>query len=815
MKFVFTILFFVSGIYLSAQTNISGVINSYAKVDVVYYSCPDSLLVDDASGFSPGDSILIVQMQGALIDSSNSVNYGSVISYDKCGNFEMVKIGSISGNTIQLTSSLMKLYDPAGKVQIISYPGFTKAIVADTLTSQPWNGNTGGILAFSVSDSLILNSDIILDGKGFSGGSVSPDFSSSWNYNYAFGISPGSGGMKGEGIASYCVNMEFGRGPQSNGGGGGNDMNSGGAGGANYGNGGHGGSNCLFVDSMWGMSGISLDTVIDQNRIFLGGGGGGGHQDSSAGTSGGNGGGIIFIRANVLAGNNHYIRSNGNDVLQIAGNDGAGGGGGGGTILLNIGNFTTNIFIEAKGGKGGDQDSLYQCKGNGGGGGGGVIHFSGIAFPSNVSANVSGGAPGAGLCGITPYSAIAGDSGIVKYRWSMPQLVVANAGPNASVCAGSPIQIGTPPVSGMQYSWNNGSTSASQVLNPVIDTILILSVTDGFCHYGYDTINISVYPVPVPSYTFNMRCNTVAFNNTSGPNTYQWNFGDGATSNVVNPVHSYQNNGTYQVDLVITNSNNCTAYTSQIITVNSNQQPAMAYNFVPCDSVYYFQNQSLNPIASQWKFGDGTTSTGLNVFHTYTHSGSKTVQLITTSQNGCIDTVNQNIFVVIETPAKFEYYIDSCASKVLFTSKSPNALSYSWDFGDNKISTQRNPVHTYESEGIYPVTLTVNNGTVCPKSITIDVGAPADGLFTVYIPNSFTPNGDGINDIYKIVSKLPCDEYNLTIYDRWGSEIFKTDDPLNVGWDGTHNGLPVAEGDYVYYLIGTKSKKAGNLIITR
>ena len=815
MKFIFTILFFLIGYYLFAQTSISGNINSYAQVNVVYYSCPDSLLVNNVAGFSAGDSILIVQMQGAVIDTSNTNSFGSIINYDKAGNYELVKINSISGNTIQLTSSLIKLYDVTGNVQIVSYPNYTKAIVNGTLTAPPWNGSTGGILAFSVSDSLILNADIDLSGSGFKGGNVSSNYSSSWIYEYCFGSSPGSGGEKGEGVTAYILNKEYGRGAQANGGGGGMDVNTGGGGGGNYGSGGHGGNNYLAPDTIWGLSGISLDSGFSQSKIFLGGGGGGGQQDNGQGTSGGSGGGIIFIRATVLTGNNFTIKSNGMDVTAVAGMDGAGGGGAGGCVLLNAGYLNTNLTIEAKGGRGGDQIFPPDCIGNGGGGGGGIIHYSDSLFPSNVTTNISGGPKGIGLCNFTTNDAADGDSGTVKYKWSAPKIIVANGGPDVSICAGFSYQLGTAPQAGMQYQWDNGATGAFQTINPLADTSFILTVTDGFCHYSYDTVSIGVYPLPVPSFTFNLTCNTILFNNTSGINTYKWFFGDGDSSTTINPSHTYLNDGNYSVDLTVSNNNNCSTNVSQNISVNSNQQPALGYSNGTCDSVFHFTNQSLSPIASRWKFGDGDTSNVVNPYHTYSTPGNRQVQLITTSQNGCIDTVNQNVLVAIHTPAKFDYFIDSCAAKILFSSKSPLALSYNWDFGDNKISSLKNPIHSYESQGQYNVLLTVNENTACPASIVNNVNAPADGLYTLYIPNSFTPNGDGINDVFKITSFIPCDSYTLIIYNRWGEEVFKTYDPLNVGWDGVSNGLKVSEGVYTLYLQGTQSQKTGFILVTR
>ncbi len=815
MKFFSAILFFLSGINLFAQTNISGIINSYAKVLAVYYACPDSLLVSTTSGFSSGDSIIIFQMKGASIDTTNSNSFGSIIDFDKAGNFEVVKINSVNGNTIVLTTSLMQFYDPFGSVQIISYPNYTKADVIGTLTAQPWNGNTGGVLAFSVNDTLLLNADIDASGSGFKGGDSSQNYTSSWFTEFSFGNFPGSGGGKGEGISEFLIDKEYGRGSQANGGGGGMDVNTGAAGGGNYGAGGHGGNNFFAPDTLWGLRGLSLDTAINQNKIFLGGGGGGGHQDSSQGTSGENGGGIIFIRATVITGNNHLIKSNGKDVLPVALADGAGGGGGGGSIMLNVKTFYSNIFIEAKGGKGGDQIYPTQCFGNGGGGGGGVILFADSVIPINVITSVSGGQRGSGQCNNTINDAADGDSGIVKFKWIIPQQVIVNAGPDLGICTGSSVQVGTSSLQGLQYLWNNGINTATQTINPLSNTVFALTVTDGLCHYGYDSVFVSVYPNPITSVVLNINCGAVFFSNNSGTNSYKWYFGDGDSATSTSPLHTYLNSGSYQATLIATSVNGCTTTSTQSVSINIDQQPAMSYNNVTCDPVFHFFNQSIYTIASRWNFGDGDSSNSLQPFHAYDSSGTKQVELITTSQSGCIDTVRQNINVYLRTPARFEYLIDSCAAKILFTSKSPAGVTHLWDFGDNGSSTDRNPVHNYLSPGDYNVSMTINTTSICPTTITTNVQSPSDGFYTLYIPNSFTPNGDGNNETFKIISEIPCDNYTLQIFNRWGEEVFKTDDPINVEWDGNFNGQIAEEGVYVYLLRGTKAQKTGHVILER
>jgi len=205
----------------------------------------------------------------------------------------------------------------------------------------------------------------------------------------------------------------------------------------------------------------------------------------------------------------------------------------------------------------------------------------------------------------------------------------------------------------------------------------------------------------------------------------------------------------------------------------------------------------------------------LNAQHTYNRTGPTTVSLVTMTPSGCVDTIRQTILVVIRTPARFNFFVDSCNAKVFYTNKSPLAVNYSWDFGDNEFSTETNPVHSYHMQGEYSTTFTVNAGTVCPESTTVQVNSPADGLYTLYIPNSFTPNGDGNNELFIMSAVIPCDTYSLSIFNRWGQEVFRTDDPLGVGWDGKYKGEPAAEGVYVFKLTGTYSQKTGYILLKR
>lgn len=715
----FTFIFNIPDFH-SQNTNISGIINIYTPViSFPTGNCIDSFSVASTTGFNVGDSVLIIEMQGAYIDTSNTITFGTILNYGNAGNYEFGKISSISGNTIILNGPLFRSYDIAGKVQLVSFPHYVDATVTATLSAQAWNGTTGGVLAFTVSGNLILNANIDLTGDGFRGGALSVNYYSVYDYNFYEPMNPGRGGQKGEGIALYLPNKGYGRGPQANGGGGGNEINAAGAGGANYGWGGHGGyAYTVAPDTIWGMRSKNLDTGIVHNKIFLGGGGGGGHQNNSDGTAGKNGGGIIFIHSNTIIGNNDSIKSNGVDQNLVATIDGAGGGGGGGSVFIQTLNFTSNLAIQVKGGKGGDEVYALQCHGNGGGGGGGVIETPLASFPGNVITYVSGGLRGNGTCYNTAGDAANGDSGRVIFNWSNPLIIVGNS--QDTICSGQSIQIGTTGFTGFSYQWNNGPTTSTQSVNPNNTTTYILTISDSVCSISSanDTFIVNVIQSPVASFTFNQNCQTVNFtNNSTGGISYLWHFGDGDTSSLLNPNHSYLSSGTYLVSL-IANSGVCSDTIIDTITIPPISVAAFSPVVNNCSLTVHFTNNSTGSTIYQWNFGDGNTDTIANPTHTYSNSGTYIITLIT-GTGACADTTIDSI--TVHQPAQTLFTADTLSGcspfTVVFTSTSSNTISYLWHFGDGGTSTLANPTHIYTTSGIFSDTLIAYGSGGCNDTV--------------------------------------------------------------------------------------------------
>jgi gliding motility-associated-like protein len=283
------------------------------------------------------------------------------------------------------------------------------------------------------------------------------------------------------------------------------------------------------------------------------------------------------------------------------------------------------------------------------------------------------------------------------------------------------------------WSWDFGNGSTSNVQNPTASYLtpgiytVRLTVTNGsgtntLTRTNYITVNAA------PTVDFSVNDNSgcaphpVQFTDLSSPgagttNTaWEWNFGDGATSNLQNPSHTYTNSGNFSVTLRVTNDKGCFKILSKplFVQVSAGVSPAFN-NSVPLNCSpplnINFTNLSTGPgiLSYNWNFGDGGTSTLLNPSHVYNSTGSFTVTLVVTSNLGCTDTLIKSNAVVISTNVTAFTAPDSICinSPVSFLNTSnPAAQSQTWDFGDATGSTLVNPVKTYSTAGIYNVILT-------------------------------------------------------------------------------------------------------------
>lgn len=412
-------IFILSSSLLLGQKNLSGNLNQpFARVTNII--AIDEIEVDDITGFSAGDTILFIQMQGVGILTGTA--YGNYqTSFGTPGAHEFLIIQSIAGNEITFTNDLINTYDIRGSIQIVRVPYYNYATVTGKLYCDPWDPVTGkgGVLALILGSSLKLNADIDLSGLGLNGApSTAGDGiarSIAGTNNLSYPVTETNAGTKGEGIAIHDESGVLlypaharGEGKNYTGGGGGNGRYSGGGGGSHRGNGGVGGYEDYDIPQLGGYGGIKVAGTLADGRIFMGGGGGSSTSLSGSGGSGGNGGGIVLIVTDTIVGNGGRILVNGNKGGDAVANGGAGGGGGGGSIALSLSGYgpsTSPLVLHAAGGNGGNNPGLF---GEGGGGGGGLIYVS-KPLAVNVTAHLEGGS-----AGIPTNGALGGDPGEKK-----------------------------------------------------------------------------------------------------------------------------------------------------------------------------------------------------------------------------------------------------------------------------------------------------------------------------------------------------------------------------------------------------------------
>ncbi len=364
-----------------------------------------SVIVDNVTGFSVGDTVLLIQMQGAKIYSSSGL-YG--VYLDKYGEpglheFLIIQFVDVGLKKITFWNDIINSYDDRGNVQVVRVPYYNSATVTGKLTCDAWDPSTkkGGVLAMIIGRTITLKDDIDVSGKGFKGGDVFSGATGicqvtdplSYSLDY-YDQTYLNSGYKGEGAANYVESGSLispgflkGQGANFNGGGGGNGKYSGGGGGAHRGDGAIGGSEdpdpCPSFTSHpypGGFGGSIAEGPGLTNRIFLGGGGGASTSGTGTTLPGGDGGGIVIIVTDSIIGKGGNIISDGNDGGSATGSAGAGGGGAGGSIALSLNYYVNPLNLSVAGGNGGNS---LGSGGEGGGGGGGLIWLR-----TNTTSNV-------------------------------------------------------------------------------------------------------------------------------------------------------------------------------------------------------------------------------------------------------------------------------------------------------------------------------------------------------------------------------------------------------------------------------------------
>ncbi len=399
--------------------------------------------------------------------------------------------------------------------------------------------------------------------------------------------------------------------------------------------------------------------------------------------------------------------------------------------------------------------------------------------------------------------------------------------------------IGLPAVTGLGNIPSFTGTNSSVTLQTAV--VSLQAVLNG-CTGPASLFSIGINPKPTANFIASVACSgaPIQFADTSVIGTgsivnWAWDFNNDGIYNedsVKHPVYTLAPAGNHPVGLLVSSNKGCTNDTSIIVCVNPNPVVSFSADSAGC-TIFNTEFTGTASVAAPqyiqswlWDFGNGQTSVNGSGFTSnvvfppvsaqfidtsHTQIQSYTVSVKVVSNIGCTTILTKNNFVHVYPQPKAAFTWGAADADVLdptlyFYSQAIGASgphAYNWNFGDvfnptGNSSVLANPWHTYSDQQPYTYTVmqVVENNYGCIDSVVQDVLIhPA---FTFYIPNAFTPNHDGKNDGFKGTGiGIDNSSYNLWIFDRWGNQVFHSND-LEETWNGRMEGTLVQEDTYVW-----------------
>ncbi|MGZ3975282.1 MAG: PKD domain-containing protein, partial [Flavisolibacter sp.] len=292
---------------------------------------------------------------------------------------------------------------------------------------------------------------------------------------------------------------------------------------------------------------------------------------------------------------------------------------------------------------------------------------------------------------------------------------------------------------------------------------------------------------------------------------YEWDFGDGSTSSIPAPVHHYTTPGTYTVSLVVNTQRGCTdtLKTGPIKVVQSPLIGVSPRDTAIClnDALAYLGldfRPDTSAVNWRWSLNGKTFNVQNPPTQQFNVAGSQKINVVVTNSSGCIDTATRNLLVnplpQITLPANLTKVVG--VPLTLPGSYSSNVVTYLWT-PSNTLSCADcpQPVATPKFTTKYNVMVIDSNG--CKSNSTINVIVTCAGA-DIFVPNTFSPNGDGVNDVLYVRGKGLDRVKSLRIFNRWGQVVyeeqnFPVNDPTH-GWDGKFKGNKPIPGVYVYQI---------------
>lgn len=404
-----------------------------------------------------------------------------------------------------------------------------------------------------------------------------------------------------------------------------------------------------------------------------------------------------------------------------------------------------------------------------------------------------------------------------------------------TICPGSPIVLtantsgGTMPYT---FNWSNSSISSAtvSVIPSTSEQFSVEIIDDNGCRSSA----FSEYYVPIlnPNDLHLSSENEICLGNEvqivsnySGNNypiSVAWN-------NSFSGLGTFSDTPAFSSEYIVEITDKCDNYISKSVNVLVRDLPqvnlpSLIAEGCPPLTVDFSEIIQFSDVAEfNWEFGNGAISIEENPIITFYEEGDISVNLEVVDIYGCANDSKGSSEISIypapnASPRAPIVKVDEYNPIVQFYNESIGYSDFTWSFGDETYSKENNPVHEFRSHGTYEVELFTENelGCIDKKSLIVEV----EPVSNVYIPNAFSPNGDGKNDEFNIEGyNLVDDGYELSIYNRWGELIFRSESRTE-GWKGLYNNQIVPQGNYVYKVrvkdvLGKNQEYTGSIAVVR
>ncbi len=376
------------------------------------------------------------------------------------------------------------------------------------------------------------------------------------------------------------------------------------------------------------------------------------------------------------------------------------------------------------------------------------------------------------------------------------------------------------------YFWNFGDpTTNSDTSYQAMPTytysnygnyLITLIAYDGICS---DTLKDTIHVFPklqlnffnsiAPQCLKNNSFNFIPSGAWSSNATFSWQFSDqpnSFTSSLQNPSNiSFTSAGNHIIKYSVS-ENGCTKVAiANVLLYRNPKAISQLSDSIGCQPLaikFKSIQDTLHPVNNFWNISN-TNYTDTTVNYIFLNTGFYSYSLVVKDSNNCTDTLTKINYIQINPKPEVKYFVTPLSTNILypqvtFIDSTQTLHNTYFNFGDGNSST--NPInnYNYQSEGDFPYTLIVSNQFGCSDTATGVI--KIDGMASNYVPNIFTPNNDGVNELFKIKGES-IRQSSMNIFNRWGTQVFETNDALK-GWNGVNqnNGESCSVGTYFYII---------------